>query len=66
VKPGLGREPYMCVKWVGESVHKQNERAGLQNLAEQATGVDPESLIELIVMTGCVEHIGSRGCAKKN
>ncbi len=65
VKPGLGREPYMCVEWVGERVHEQNVRAGLRNQPKQATGVNPADLIELIVATRCVDYIGSRGRAKK-
>ncbi len=65
VKPGLGREPYMCVEWVGERVHEQDVRAGLQNQAKQATEVNPAGLIELIVTTRYVEYIGSRGREKQ-
>ena len=64
VKPGLGREPCMCVEWVGERVHEQNVRAGLRNQPKQATGVKPAGLIVLIVTTRCVDYIGSRGSAK--
>ncbi len=38
---------------MGERVHEQNVRAGLLNLAEQAAGVEPAGLIELIVTTEC-------------
>ena len=49
MKPGLGREPCMCVEWVGERVHEQKCEGRVAKSAEAGNGVRPAGLIELNV-----------------